>query len=68
MEPVREQHARTSMGWYGGVKEVYAKRPTWEECVKYARKHYTIPEKVLYYERNANFEETWGYENGYQKG
>ena len=55
-------------GWWGPVKTVYVKRPTWKECVEYARKKYTIPEKVLYYERNANFEETWGYENGNRKG
>ncbi len=55
-------------GWWGPVKTVYAARPTWEECVEYARSKYTIPEKVLYYERDGNFNETWGYENGYTKG
>lgn len=54
-------------GWYGPVYTVYAKRPTWEECVAYAKKRYTIPEKVMYYERDGDFNPTWEYENGFRK-
>ena len=56
-----------SHGWYGPVYTVYAKRPTWDECVAFVRKRYTNPEKVMYMERDGNFNETWGYENGYRK-
>lgn len=57
------------MGWCGGNKTVYAKRPTWEECVAYAHKHYSIPQTVKYYERNTNMENpVWSYEEGYKKG
>ena len=55
-------------GWYGPVKTVYFSRPTWDECVKYAKQKYTIPEKVLYYEQNGDFGSIWEYENGYKKG
>ena len=55
-------------GSYGGWRTVYAKRPTWEECQEYARKERRNPGKILYMERDGNFNETWGYENGYQKG
>ena len=55
-------------GSYGGWHKVYAKRPTWEECVEYARMDRNHPETVEYMERNGDFHESWGYENGYKKG
>ena len=55
-------------GWSGRGKEIYASRPTWEECKKFAKKHYTIPDKVLYYERDARYNEVWNYEDGYKGG
>ena len=56
-------------GWYGPVFTVYAKRPTWAECVEYARQKKSRPEKVVYYERSADFNTVIReYENGYQKG
>lgn len=56
-------------GWYGPVYTVYAKRPTWEECVAYAHERKGLPEKVVYYERSADFNTVIReYENGYQKG
>ena len=55
-------------GWYGPNYTIYAKRPTYKECVEYARKKYTIPDKVSYYERDGKGNEIWNYEDGYQKG
>jgi hypothetical protein len=55
------------MGWRGGYKDVYSRRPTWKECLEYAHKRYAIPEKVLYYERDGRDNEIWEYENGYSK-
>lgn len=57
-----------TFGWSGGLKEVYAARPTWKECVEYARRDRHHPAKVMYLERDGNFRETWGYENGITKG
>lgn len=72
-----DQYRRISQHWkatygpaeggIGGNMTVYAKRPRWDECMEYARKRYTIPETVLYYERNGDFHAVWGYENGYGK-
>ena len=56
------------MGWCGGYKDVYAERPTWEECVKFARKKYTIPRTVRYYERDGHDNAIWNYEDGYKGG
>lgn len=69
----RTQWARSTygppMGWCGGWKTVYARRPTWEECVAYAHRHYSLPRTVKYYERNTNMENpVWSYEEGYKKG
>ena len=54
-------------GWYGPCKEVYAARPTWEECVAYARSRYTMPEKVVYYEKDGDDKSIWEYEDGNKK-
>ena len=54
-------------GWYGPYYEVYAARPTWEECVAFARAKYTLPEKVVYYERTGDNREIWEYEDGNKK-
>ena len=55
-------------GWYGPVYTVYAKRPTWAECVAYAHERKDRPEKVVYYERTGDDRVIREYENGYQKG
>ena len=52
-------------GWSGYRKDVYASRPTWSECVKFARKQYTIPQTVRYYERDGRDHSVWEYEKGY---
>lgn len=66
------QQAKTTHGPYSGWssrgKEVYAHRPTWEECKKFAKRHYTMPDKVLYYERDGKDNAVWEYENGYKGG
>ena len=54
-------------GWYGPCYEVYAARPTWEECVAYARSRYTMPEKVVYYEKDGDYKSIWEYEDGNKK-
>ena len=54
-------------GWCGGYKDVYARRPTWEECVAYAKKKYSLPEKIVYYERTGNDKEIREYEEGNDK-
>lgn len=57
-----------AMGSCGGETTIYASRPTWEECVEYAHKHYSIPQKVIYYERDGNFNNpVYDYEKGYKK-
>lgn len=56
------------MGWCGGYKDVYVARPTWDECVKFARKRYTIPQTVQYFERDGRDNKIWEYENGYKGG
>jgi hypothetical protein len=55
-------------GSVGGWQNVYAKRPSWEECLEYARKDRKHPETVRYMERDGDFHNIWGYENGYKKG
>jgi len=56
------------MGWCGGYRDVYTARPSWEECVKYARKKYAIPQLVKYYERTRADESIWNYEDGFKGG
>ena len=66
------QNAETTHGPYGGwvgtPKKVYSRRPTWSECVEYAKKRYSIPETIKYMEEDANFNKIWNYEDGYKKG
>lgn len=68
----RCQHFHTTRGpiygSIGGWHKIYAKRPTWEECVEYARKDRTHPAEIRYMERDGDFRSIWGYENGYHKG
>lgn len=65
---IKTTHGPTS-GCYGGWYKVFAKRPTWDECKKYARtEDRGNPATVEYMERDGNFNESWGYENGYSKG
>ena len=54
-------------GWCGFEKEVYATRPTWEECQAFAHKKYTTPQTVKYYERTGNDVEIWDYDKGVSK-
>ena len=66
------QHAKTTYGpasgWIGGEEKVYASRPTWAECVQYARERRNYPEQVVYYERNGSFENpVYEYEKGWDK-
>ena len=65
------QQAKTthgpSMGWMGYCKKVYRNRPTWEECVQYAQEGHK-GDKVLYLERDGNWNEIWEFEKGYRKG
>ena len=51
-------------GWWGPNKDVYAARPTMEECIAYAHSRYTIPEKVVYYERDGRDRSIRNYEEG----
>jgi len=66
------QHAKTTYGpaggWFGGEEKVYARRPTWAECVQYARERRSYPAQVVYYERNGSFENpVYEYEKGWDK-
>lgn len=55
-------------GWWGPVHTVYAKRPTWEECLQFAEQERDKIGKIEYAERDGNWNWIYGYENGYQKG
>lgn len=57
-----------STGWYGSLREVYRKRPTWQECAEYAQRKHPEISDIRYSERNGNWDWINGYENGYQKG
>ena len=65
------QYAQTTHGdvhgWYGPVYTVYVSRPTYRECVEFARKKYTIPDKISYYERDGRGNEVWDYDEGYRR-
>ena len=54
-------------GWYGQHKTVYAARPTLDECIAFGKKSYSYPEKIVYFERNGNWENIWEYEKGNTK-
>ena len=54
-------------GWWGPNYPVYVSRPSLEECIEYGRKKYTVPEKVVYYERNSDLNGIWDYEKGNKK-
>lgn len=35
-------------GWFGGVKKLYARRPTWRELVEHVRERYKEPWKIVF--------------------
>ena len=57
----------THQGWYGGIHPLYAKRPTWNDCVLWARQHrkQDAPEEVRYYDRDGNWKAIYSYEEGW---
>ena len=54
-------------GWAASPRRIYAKRPTWNECVQFALDQ-KYPGKITYMEVTGNWEHIYGYENGYRKG
>ena len=44
-------------GWYGGFKRVFASRPSWADCLKFAQdtKEKDDPDQVGYYEVNGDW-------------
>jgi len=77
-EDTRERHdgwwqrVRTTYGpyhgWSASPHKVYAKRPTWDECLKFAEQNRDTIGRIKYMERDGNWNWIHGYENGYQKG
>ena len=65
------QDFRTTKGPYqghlGGLVKVYKSRPTWKDCLKYARENgrRNDPQDVRYYTQTADFESIYKYEKGY---
>jgi hypothetical protein len=55
-------------GWSARPHKVYAKRPTWEECLRYAEQDRNTIGKIEYMERDGDWNFIYGYENGYRKG
>ena len=56
-----------SMGWTGSVRNVFRSRPTWNDCLKYAREHghRDDPKDIRYYSRTGDWEPIYSYEEGY---
>ena len=54
------------MGWCGGTRPVYRKRPTWTECLQYAEEHKGKgdPVDVRYYDRTGDWSPIYSYEEG----
>ena len=55
-----------SRGWMGSPRTVYRKRPTWNDCLKYARENGSKddPKDVRYYERRGDWTGIYSYEEG----
>ena len=65
-QDVEKIHPRDG-GWLGSEKLVYAKRPTLQECIEFARGKYSFPEKVIYYERDGHDKGIYDYAEGNSK-
>ena len=55
-------------GWSASPVKVYAKRPTWDECLKFAEQDKDTIGRIEYAERDGDWNWIHEYENGYQKG
>ena len=54
-------------GWFGPYKDVYATRPTLEECIAFGKSKYSVPAKVVYFERDGHDRSIWEYDEGNRK-
>ncbi len=64
------QHCETtkgpSHGWMGSVHMIFRQRPTWNDCLKYAKEngHKDDPTDVRYYGRRGDWSSIYSYEEG----
>ena len=64
------QHAHTTKGpahgWWADPRIVFRYRPTWSDCLKYAREngHRDDPKDVRYYDHRGDWTEILSYEEG----
>lgn len=54
-------------GWYGGLRQLFARRPTWNDCLRWARENQRKgdPEEVRYYDQDGNWNGIYRYEDGW---
>ena len=57
----------THMGWCGQVKQIFSRRPTWNDCLLYARKNARKddPTDVRYYDRTGDWVPIYDYKDGF---
>lgn len=57
----------TYSGWCGFVKPIFSRRPTWNDCLRYARENsnYDDPSDVRYYDRTGDWEPIYDYKDGF---
>lgn len=65
------QHVQTTKGPYSGwnkaPERIFRKRPTWDDCLKWARQHMSKsdPREIRFYSRDGNWNGIYQYEQGY---
>lgn len=66
-----EQNAATTKGpwcgWYGQYKTIFRTRPTWQDCLLWARENHKsyMPETVEYYSQTGDWHGIYRYEDGF---
>ena len=57
----------THIGWCGWNKEIFSKRPTWNDCLMFAKRHTHKgePEDVRYYDRTGDWKPIYEYKDGF---
>ncbi len=55
-----------SIGWCGSVHKVFRSRPTWNDCVKFAKENgrRDDPKDIRYFDRTGDWTEIRSYEEG----
>ena len=54
-------------GWYGPYKTIFRSRPTWQDCLLWARENHKsyMPEAVEYYSQTGDWHGIYRYEDGF---